>query len=95
MRQQLKARLRTEHITTAENLYLDNQYKALERLTENVHLKAFPRTRESYALGVNPEQCKILISKTVLDFQEKQRTEGVFGRLKSKLRPQNDADGKE
>lgn len=92
LRKQLKARLRTEHITTAENLYLDSQYKALERLTNNEHIKAYPRTKETSASSLTVEQCHLVISESSLKFF-KEQSEGLFSRFKKRLsvQPENGA----
>lgn len=78
LRKQLKASLRTGDISLNGEVSLDRQFQALERLSNNIHFKSYPRSRDSSSTGLKAEQCKIIISDTSMKYFEEQEKKGIF-----------------
>lgn len=78
LRKQLKASLRAGDISLNGEVSLDRQFQALERLSNNIHFKRYPRTRDSSSTGLNAEQCKIIISDTSMKYFAEQEKKSIF-----------------
>lgn len=85
LRKQLKASLRAGNISTDNQLSVDRQFQALERISNNVHSQNYPRSRTSTATGLTSEQCKIVISDAALKFFAEQAEKGLFSRIFSNI----------
>lgn len=78
LRKQLKASLRAGDISLNGEVSLDRQFQALERLSNNIHFKRYPRSRDSSSTGLNAEQCKIIISDSSMNYFAEQEKKGIF-----------------
>lgn len=57
---------------------MENQFQALERISNNSNFNKYPRLRQSTATGLTSEQCKILISDSSLKYFAEQQKGGLF-----------------
>ncbi|XP_055312012.1 ubiquinol-cytochrome-c reductase complex assembly factor 2 [Sitodiplosis mosellana] len=78
LRKQLKASLRAGNISSDGDAYMERQFQALERISNNIHYDKYSRLRQSTATGLTNEQCKILISDTSLKYFAEQQKGGLF-----------------
>lgn len=90
LRQQLKASLRAGDISLNGEVSLDRQFQALERLSNNIHFKRYPRSRDSSSTGLNAEQCKIIISDSSMKHFAEQEKKGIFKNFFSKPNKTNE-----
>lgn len=88
LRKQLKATLRAGNIPTNGVSSMDQQFQALERLSNNVYFNKYPRLRDSTATGLTSEQCKILISDSSLKYFADEEKSGLFSSLFGKKKKQ-------
>lgn len=89
LRKQLKASLRAGNISNDNPLSMEQQFQALERISNNVHFQKYPRVRTSTATGLTSEQCKIVISDAALKFFAEQSEKGLFSRIFSNFFSKN------
>lgn len=78
LRKQLKASLRAGDISLNGGVSLDRQFQALERLSNNIHFKTYPRSRGTSSTGLNKEQCQIIISDSSLKYFAEREKKGIF-----------------
>lgn len=82
MREQLKARLRSDNITQINELYLANQFDALDRICSNVHFERNKRTATSTATGLTREEAQIVLSDSTLKYLAEQESITILDRFK-------------
>lgn len=78
LRKQLKASLRAGDISANSKISMENQFQSLERISNNIQFKKYPRLRQSTATGLSSEQCKIVISESSLKYFAEQQKGGLF-----------------
>lgn len=93
MRDQLKARLRTDNINQVNEVYLAKQYEALNRICNNVHLENNRRIATSTATGLTQEEANIVLSDSTLKHLAEKESKGILDRFKKlKKEPKQNDD---
>lgn len=85
MRDQMKVRLGNESVTQINELYLSNQFEALDRICNNVHSEKYKRRLTSTATGASREQVHMILSDSTLKYLEEESKKGVLGKIKNSL----------
>jgi hypothetical protein len=68
LRNQLKTTLGASNIISVNDEKIDQQFSALERLSNDTYLKKYQRTYTSTATGLSGEQCNQVLSSEFLDY---------------------------
>lgn len=82
MREELKARLRSDNIAQVNELHIANQFEALDRLCNNVHFEKYKRTSNSSATGLTHTEANILLADSTLQYLAEQESNTFLNRLK-------------
>lgn len=56
------------NILAVNDLKLDQQFKSLENIANDVYLKKYPRIHKSTSTGLSGEQCKQVLSSEFLEY---------------------------
>lgn len=72
LRHQLKSVLGSSNIIAVNDELLSRQYRSLENIVNDIHLKANPRSLKSTATGLTGEQCREVLSTEFLEHLNKQ-----------------------